>query len=256
MGLLTPNRITFHHSPTPLLLPLLSGSGQSLPLPTLATSATPSSCPLNPLLFTGHLQTAWTTISKSDTPIFYKRAVFSAQDPRFPGSFAVDFVVPANELVADPEFPPRTSGLSEEELQGMRGEDKRPMLVALHGLTGGSHEEYLKQIVARLQNEGQKEEGQKGDGGALEWEVCVVNSRGCGMSKIESGVLFNGRATWDVRQLVGWLRDRFPNRPLMGLGCSLGANILVNVRWCTLLFLLHRLLLLSAESLSPLPWFV
>lgn len=58
----------------------------------------------------------------------------------------------------------------------------------------------------------------------------MVNSRGCAKSKITTGVLYNARATWDVRQVVHWLRKTFPNRPLFGIGFSLGANILVNVR--------------------------
>lgn len=96
------------------------------------------------------------------------------------------------------------------------------MLVALHGLSGGSHELYLRHVIAPL-----VKSGGDGDGG---WEACVVNSRGCANSKITTGVLYNARATWDVRQAVGWLRKTFPNRPLFGIGFSLGANILTNVR--------------------------
>ena len=83
--------------------------------------------------------------------------------------------------------------------------------------SGGSHEVYLRHAIAPLVKEGK-------------WEICVVNSRGCAMSKITSGVLYNARATWDVRQAVKWLRSKYPNRPLFGLGFSLGANILTNVR--------------------------
>ena len=98
----------------------------------------------------------------------------------------------------------------------MRSEDDTPMLVILHGLSGGSHEIYLRRVLKPMIDAG--------------WEACVVNSRGCAMSKITSGVLYNARATWDVRQVVKWLKGRFPKRPLFGLGFSLGANILVNVR--------------------------
>jgi len=49
------------------------------------------------------------------------------------------------------------------------------------------------------------------------------------MHKITSSILFNARATWDCRQTVKWLRKTFPNRPLYGIGFSLGANILTNV---------------------------
>ncbi|EHL01640.1 putative esterase [Glarea lozoyensis 74030] len=41
-------------------------------------------------------------------------------------------------------------------------------------------------------------------------------------------ILYNARATWDCRQTVKWLRKKFPNRPLFGIGFSLGANILTN----------------------------
>lgn len=64
-----------------------------------------------------------------------------------------------------------------------------------------------------------------GDGG---WEACVINSRGCAGHKITTGILFNARATWDIRQMVPYLRKMFPNRPLFGIGFSLGANILTN----------------------------
>src|SRR6185436_15455142 len=75
---------------------------------------------------------------------------------------------------------------------------------------------YLRHVLAPLTANG--------------WEACVVNSRGCAESQITSGVLYNARATWDVRQTVKWLQNQFPNRPLFGIGFSLGANILTNVR--------------------------
>jgi predicted alpha/beta-fold hydrolase len=88
------------------------------------------------------------------------------------------------------------------------------MLIALHGLTGGSHEVYLRKTLAPLTASG--------------WEACVVNGRGCALSKITTPQLFNARATWDVRQAIKELRILFPNRPLYAVGYSLGANILTN----------------------------
>ena len=93
------------------------------------------------------------------------------------------------------------------------------MLILLHGLSGGSHEIYLRQVLAPLVTAG----------GDRQWVACVVNSRGCAMHKITSDVLYNARATWDCRQTVKWLKRTFPNRPLYGIGFSLGANILTNV---------------------------
>jgi predicted alpha/beta-fold hydrolase len=93
------------------------------------------------------------------------------------------------------------------------------MLVVLHGLSGGSYEVYLKHVLAPLT-------GLNGEG---EWEACVVNSMGCANHIITSTVLFNARSTWDCRQTVSWLRKTFPNRPMFGIGFSLGANIITNV---------------------------
>jgi predicted alpha/beta-fold hydrolase len=112
-------------------------------------------------------------------------------------------------------LPERTTFFTEKEFAALTSDDRKPMLVVLHGLSGGSHEPYVRQVVKPLTEEG--------------WEACVINSRGCAQSKVTSPILYNARATWDVRQMVRWIREKFPNRSLFGLGFSLGANILTNV---------------------------
>ncbi len=211
-------KTSFHHSPHPISIILDSGSKVSLP--ELCRSVTPP-CKLNPLLFNGHLQTIWTVVKEQKVPIYYKRKVFEADDSAYAGSFAVDFVVRRFEE-QDPSLPPRTVYFRDHDRDGSldgpeASDDARPMVVALHGLSGGSHELYLRHVLAPLVRD---------EGG---WEACVVNARGCALSKVTSKVLFNARATWDIRQVVKWLRQRYPNRPLFGIGFSLGANILVNV---------------------------
>ena len=172
-------------------------------------------CQLNPLIFNGHLQTMWTAVKGQDVPIFYQRRVFENEDPTYTGIFAVDFVVRPYDG-SDPDLPPRTTHYTDEEFDTIGSEDTKPMLVLLHGLSGGSYELYLRHVVAPLINS------------SSPWEACVVNARGCAMSKVTTNVLFNARATWDVRHTVKWLRKTFPNRPLFGMGFSLGANILAN----------------------------
>ena len=127
----------------------------------------------------------------------------------------MDFVVPPYDG-AEEGLPPRTTSYSAEGFAAIGSEDNKPMLITLHGLSGGSHEIYLRHVLEPIFNAG--------------WEACVINSRGCAMSKITSSVLYNARATWDMRQTVKWLGERFPNRPLFAIGFSLGANILTNVR--------------------------
>lgn len=206
-------KITFAHSPSPLRLDKKDG-GQT-DLLSVCKEATPP-CQLNPFLFNGHIQTMWTAVQTTGPEIHYRRKIFQADHKTYTGTFAVDFVVGPHQD-ADSALPPRTAFFSEDEFAKLASDDQRPMLIVLHGLSGGSHEIYLRHAIAPLV---------LNDGG---WEACVVTSRGCANSKVTSGVLFNARATWDVRQVVKWARTTFPNRPLFGLGFSLGANILTNV---------------------------
>ena len=197
-------------------LMLRTKDGRSISFSELCKAVTPP-CRLNPFIFNGHLQTMWTVVKSQDIPIYYKRKIFENEDPTYTGSFAVDFVVRPYEG-EDSSLPPRTTYFTEHEFANIASSDSKPMLVTLHGLSGGSHEVYLRHMLAPLVSD---------VGG---WEACVVNSRGCAKSKITSSVLYNARATWDIRQTVNWLRKQFPNRPLFGIGFSLGANILTNVR--------------------------
>lgn len=221
MRLLGHSKVSFHHSAHPV--ELITKTGDKTTLLEVCEAATPF-CRLNPFLFNGHLQTFWTAVKSKDIPIYYKRKVFEADDPAFAGSFAVDFVVePYKET--DASLPPRTTYYEDADFDKIASLDDKPMLVALHGLSGGSHEIYLRSVLWPIMHE---------------WEICVVNSRGCAQSSITSGVLYNARSTWDMRQLVKWLAKMFPNRPLFGLGFSLGANILVNVRTADILGLQHE----------------
>lgn len=214
IGLLGSARTSFTYGETPLKL--YTKAGDWISISDFCRAVTPP-CRLNPLLFNGHLQTFWTVVKNQDVSIYYKRKVFEAEDLTYAGAFAVDFVVEPYEGT-ESDMPPRTTHYSEDEFKDIGSLDTKPMLVTLHGLSGGSHELYLRHVLAPLVKDGA-------------WAACVVNSRGCAMSKITSGVLYNARATWDVRQVVKWLKKTFPNRELYGIGFSLGANILTNV--CT-----------------------
>lgn len=163
-------------------------------------------------------------------PIYYKRKLFDSNDPSYPGKFAVDFVVPPyvpngslSQTGQDEKLPPRTTLFEiKEEAKFISADDSRPMLLALHGMAGGSNEPYILQLLAPLVTQ----EG--------EWEACVVNARGCAKSTLTTGFLYNARSTWDLRQVVDWVEKQLANRPLFGIGFSIGANILTNV--CLSLF--------------------
>lgn len=211
MSWLGHSAIDFYHHPSPITI--TTKAGQKVNLSELCKEATPP-CRLNPFLFNGHLQTMWTAVKTTDIPVYYKRHVFDAELPEYHGTFAVDFVVPSNEEV-DSSLPPRTTYYQQEEFELLGSGDDTPMLIVLHGLSGGSHEIYLRAVLKPLIDAG--------------WQACVVNSRGCANSKITSSILYNARATWDCRQIVKWAKGKWPNRKLFGIGFSLGANILTNV---------------------------
>ncbi|SZF04167.1 unnamed protein product [Blumeria hordei] len=208
---------SFTHSPS--TIKLNESDGTESDLSTVCRESTPP-CKLNPLLFNGHLQTMWTAIGKEGPHLHYKRKIFEASDQTYAGTFAVDFLAePSSET--DETLPIRTTYFSDNEFKNMKSsgfEDDRPMLVILHGLSGGSYEIYLRHVLDLLV----KTDGEE------KWEACVVNSRGCARHKITSSILYNARATWDCRQTISWLRQNFPHRRLYGLGFSLGANILTN----------------------------
>lgn len=213
---------TYTHHPTPITLTPKSPSPSSPKakpsFSTLISSAVPP-CRLNPLLFNGHLQTMYTAVKDAGPAIHYKRQIFESTHPIYPGQFTVDFVVPPpsapSTTPTSPTLPERTTPFSASEFAALASDDDdTPMLVALHGLTGGSHEVYLREVLAPLVAAG--------------WAACVVNARGCALSAITTPQLFNSRSTWDVRQLIQHLARVFPRRPLFAVGFSLGANILTN----------------------------
>ncbi|KAK3685054.1 Alpha/Beta hydrolase protein [Podospora appendiculata] len=203
--------ISFTASPSPLTL--LKKDGTTTDLLKVCEKATPP-CQLNPLLFNGHVQTMWTAVKEHGPPVYYRRKIFDADHSTYHGTFAVDFVTKPHEA-HDETLPSRTAYFAEDDFARIGSDDSKPMLFVLHGLSGGSHEIYLRRAIWPLVTSGA-------------WEICVVNARGCANSEITSGVFFNARATWDLRQTVKWARKTFPNRPLFGVGFSLGANILTN----------------------------
>jgi len=96
--------------------------------------------------------------------------------------------------------------------------DTTPVVVALHGLAGGSQEAYVRNIIAPATAPVEE--------GGLGYRAVVVNSRGCAGVPLTSPQFYGLSHTDDFRQAIYYIAQKYPNAPLLGIGFSLGANIL------------------------------
>lgn len=198
---------------------------------------------VNPLLSTGHAQTAYTALNKFETcdQIHYKREVITVEDVTYPvngrnakydqwkghSTFTVDYVVeelsndynseahlqykPSHQVY---ELPPRTQYLNPEHNQDILNDD-RPLLIALHGLSGGSFESYVRSLLHQVSGVG--------------FDSLVINSRGCANHTITSPQLFCGLWTNDLRYFINeHVKKRWPQKPIYLVGFSLGGSIVAN----------------------------
>lgn len=178
-------RIEFIHAPETIVFE--TNEAEKTTLLEICKEATPL-CRLSPLLPSGHLQTIWSAFKSQGPLLYYKRMVFHSEHYLYHGTFVVDFVAePFDEV--DVVLPPRTMAYTDAELSDIGSHDRRPVLIVLPGLTGGSDAVYVRDTVSAFAASGH-------------WEICVINPRGCGGSRITSEFLYNPRATWDLRQVI------------------------------------------------------
>ncbi|KAJ1305168.1 hypothetical protein OPQ81_000199 [Rhizoctonia solani] len=160
----------------------------------------------------GHIQTAFCVVAdftKVDE-ILYERTLLSLPDG---GTIGLDFT----PRIQDRELPPET-----------------PIIVVLHGLSGGSHESYVRSILSEAC-------ASPGDGG-LGYRAVVVNFRGCAGVSLTSPQFYSAGHTEDLRIALSvfagckracslsWRRRREKSR--LDAGCALGCpwNLVDNSR--------------------------
>ncbi|KIK62966.1 hypothetical protein GYMLUDRAFT_41265 [Collybiopsis luxurians FD-317 M1] len=190
-----------HFAPKTAQIPLKkSGSkeGASESLRNLVQDKCPSLfTPFEPTwwLNNGHIQTTFSVfadISKVDS-VWYRRQNLRLVDG---GTLGLDFA------------PIDDSGLS----------DDTPIVVILHGLTGGSYEPYIKSVLTHIIKPKEK--------GGLGYRAVVPHSRGCGGVPITSTKFYSAGGTDDFRQALIYISHRYPRAILLGLAFSLGSNIM------------------------------
>ncbi|KAF8825218.1 Alpha/Beta hydrolase protein [Lentinula edodes] len=111
-----------------------------------------------------------------------------------------------------------TLGLDFAPIDDSALRDDTPIVVILHGLTGGSYEPYIKSILTHVIKPVDK--------GGLGYRAVIPHSRGCGGVPITSTKFYSAGGTDDFRQALIYISHRYPRAILLGLGFSLGSNIM------------------------------
>ncbi|KAJ3046088.1 hypothetical protein HDV00_003838 [Rhizophlyctis rosea] len=92
--------------------------------------------------------------------------------------------------------------------------DETPCVVICHGLTGGSHEDYVQNLVEVVTR-------------TRGYRAVVCNFRGCAKTELTSMHLYSAGYTDDLDYAVEYISRKLPNAPLFGVGFSLGANVIL-----------------------------
>ncbi|KZT22921.1 AB-hydrolase YheT [Neolentinus lepideus HHB14362 ss-1] len=144
----------------------------------------------------GNAQTIYCSLGAFNQvdPIVYERKLLRLPDG---GTLALDITPPFS-------VHPRTIG--------------EPVLLVTHGLTGGSHESYVRAALTALASLELPSDRR--------FRAVVLNSRGCNGSPVTSPKLYHAGTTDDIRDAVLWICHTFPGSSIFGLGFSLGANTL------------------------------
>lgn len=140
-----------------------------------------------PWLWNTHAQTIATSMVRGTLDPPYRRELYPLEDG---GQVALDWLETADSL--DPSA---------------------PVLLLLHGLTGGSQESYIQHFMYEVL-------------AAVECRPVVMVNRGLGGVALKTWLPYNAGRTEDVRAVVAEIRHRFPDAPIVAAGFSLGANIL------------------------------
>jgi predicted alpha/beta-fold hydrolase len=198
------NRVLLHHGPNSVAITIrgkpngLNGAIKSYKtlVDLVREDWKPLESPFNPhpLLRSGHLQTlmAAKVLVTDTTRVYYARKLLNMLDG---GTVGLDVVLDSEAhfkkgMPVDATTEQRVdyvktlpSGIrymqTMEEHQLLASDDNRPMLIALHGLSGGSHESYVQAIMHEITHRP-----------SSRWVACCLNARGCGRTNITTQQLF------------------------------------------------------------------
>eukprot|EP00842_Homolaphlyctis_polyrhiza_P000866 jgi/Hompol1/1780/HPOL_002757-RA len=151
----------------------------------------------HPLLVGGHLQTMYAAV--------YQRTIKGGL--RFDRELVH---MPDGGIVSLDWHKPKGSDDGNAHPKAQNG--KVPCVLILHGLTGGSHETYVQDLVAEVAQIG--------------YLSVVMNFRGCSRTPLVTPQLYSGAYTGDVAYCIKHIQTKIKNAVIIGCGFSLGANVI------------------------------
>lgn len=92
-------------------------------------------------------------------------------------------------------------------------DDKAPLLVLLHGLAGDINSHYIQAMLAQCHK--------------LNWPAVLLHFRGCNGKPNKLPRAYHSGDTADAALVISDIKRRYPNRPLVAVGYSLGGNVLL-----------------------------
>ncbi|WP_308160263.1 hydrolase [Arsukibacterium indicum] len=98
-------------------------------------------------------------------------------------------------------------------LHAKNATDTTPLLLLLHGLAGDINSHYIQAMLAQSQ--------------ILDWNAVMLHFRGCNGKPNKLPRAYHSGDTADVALVIKEIKRRYPTRPLVAIGYSLGGNVLL-----------------------------
>ena len=98
-------------------------------------------------------------------------------------------------------------------LDNVAADDNAPLLILLHGLAGDINSHYIQAMLAQCKQ--------------LNWPAVLMHFRGCNGAPNKLPRAYHSGDTADAALVISEVKRRYPNRPLVAVGYSLGGNVLL-----------------------------
>jgi len=93
--------------------------------------------------------------------------------------------------------------------------DSQPLVVIFHGLEGSINSPYAKGLMLALDK--------------LGWNIVLMHFRNCSDRVNLAARTYHSGETGDASYFLDWLRESYPQAPLLAVGYSLGGNMLLKL---------------------------